>query len=388
MAHEIKRSHESTRFDRFEHYNFLGNLVRLRSDTPAAVSLYVQMSYQRKVARDPLSREGVILSQGTKYIDPVGYDGPQEHLLLEGTACRDRVTGYAAKLNDPEGTFGDVLDGETAIKSQGVYLPRDRMQHPYIMDVKQHAFNGKGDLIVHAPGYSPPKDSSYKRDTTGRVIRWNDGVTSKSAYIHSKLSSVETVEYEADEGDNSGPMSDGGLWIGAHKREEQETMTEQADEEYSPFRPSIPGFRATHQECQLEEWQPEEVSDEEADRCVDEIFAKLAAAANRHPIPTYAENSDYTESPSDVAFSAVNVPLSPVRFTSHTTTGKQHGKTETLEAEPMTRASSGSSADYESTSEDESYPSSGATTPDHAAPATGIESEVVKPGTGSSAHPY
>ncbi|KAI4106778.1 MAG: hypothetical protein L6R37_001980 [Teloschistes peruensis] len=105
MAHGIKRSHESTRFDRFEDYNFLGNLVQLRSDTPAAVSLYVQISYQRKVARDPLSREGVILSQATKYIDPVGYDGPQEHLLLEGTTCRDRVTGYAVKLNDPEGTF-------------------------------------------------------------------------------------------------------------------------------------------------------------------------------------------------------------------------------------------------------------------------------------------
>ncbi|KAL8630172.1 hypothetical protein Q9189_004093 [Teloschistes chrysophthalmus] len=389
MAHKSKRSQEKTRFDHFEHYNFLGNRVSLRSETPAAVSLYVQMSCRRKVARDPLSREGVILSQATKYIDPVAYDGPQEHLLVEGNACRDRVTGYAVKLNDPEGTFGDVFDGETAIISQGAICQfhladqwqHDRMQHPYIMNAKEHAFSGRGDLIINAPEYCLPKDSSYRCDTAGRMILWNDGVTPKPAYIPSKLSRVEIIAYEADEVDTSGPVPSIGPLKIIHEMEEQEIMTdmtEQTDEEYSPFNPSIPEFTATHQEWLPEEWQLEGISDEEATRYVDELIARLTAAANGPPVPTCAEHSSYTAEPlGNIAFSTVDVPLSPVRFTSRATTDEQRDKITmkllALEAQPMTRASSGSSADYKRTSEDEDFQSSGATTPDHAVPITGIE---------------
>lgn len=386
VANEFKTSHDDTRF---EHFNFLRNLVQFRSETPAAVSLYIQMSCNRKVGRDPLSREGVILSQATKYIDPVSYDGPQEHLLLEGTAFRDRVTGYVVKVNDHAGTFGDLFDGETAIKSQNdicqYYLAnqwqQDQMQHPYIMDIKGHASSGRGDLNINASDYCPPKNSFYRRDTAGRLIYWNDGVTPKPAYIPSKLSSVETVEYGVDAVDTSGPLLDAGLSIGINKKDEQEMMTEQAEEEYSPFSPCIPGLTATNQESQPEE-TPDEMSDEEAVQHVDELFATLAAVVNGHQESASTKHIENAQPAVGEAFSTVNVPLSSVKFTNGPT-GEQHNKTKvdtlTLEAQPMTRGSSISSSDYKGTSDDEDYRSSGATTPEYAALSTNFDLKSYSP---------
>ncbi|KAL8953423.1 MAG: hypothetical protein Q9222_000736 [Ikaeria aurantiellina] len=186
---------------RYEHYNFFGERVFLRSETPAAVSLYVQLAASRKRMRDIVSREGVVLSQANKFIDPVYYDGPAELLQLEGSSFQDQTTGYVRRVNDSLGQFGDFFDEEASIVDFDLIChfhlanwDHDEMQRPYFMDHKKHAFAAMGDLSINGPSCVPLKSSHWMRNAKGETVP-------RPAYVPSKLSFTEYA-YDYCDDDN------------------------------------------------------------------------------------------------------------------------------------------------------------------------------------------
>ncbi|KAL8733412.1 MAG: hypothetical protein Q9181_003597 [Wetmoreana brouardii] len=297
LRHNINKSERTDAAavtSRFEHFNFFRQRVQCRSTTPATVSLYAQAVCQQKPIHHCTSRQGVIMSQANKYIDPVYYDGPQELLSLEGTAFQDQTTGYVVKVNDPRGAFGDQFDGETAIRDlddiDAYHLASQwheiRMQQPYIMDHREHSQSALANVKINAPWYRPLQETYYKRNARGVSVHWDNMKVVWPPYIPSKFTIVHSLDDEE--------VHEGKLDI----------------EEYSPLNPLVPGLTAVHHE----DWRPEEITDDEAVRRVDDLFAKFAAGCN-----SLAQISDdhnqltYT----DEVFASVEVPLSVVKFARH-----------------------------------------------------------------------
>lgn len=193
----------------WQHYNFFGQTVDLRSTTPATVSLLVQLRADpEKLPRNPFSREGVILSQANKYIDPVAYDGPLEFLSLRGTAFKEQTTGYVLKLNDREGYFGDLFDGETVFKEFEVirdhFLANDchiTMQRPCLMDYEGQAYCGQRDRDINEPA---PTEFFRKRNGEGKIVHWILPKEEKPSERYSKLWMAQSVD-DADFGQPSCP---------------------------------------------------------------------------------------------------------------------------------------------------------------------------------------
>ncbi|KAL8701623.1 MAG: hypothetical protein Q9201_004808 [Fulgogasparrea decipioides] len=313
LRHDISKSGRTDAGavrSRFEHFNFFRQRVQFRSTTPATVSLYAQTVCQRKPIHHCMSRQGVIMSQANKYIDPVYYNGPQELLLLEGTAFQDQTTGYVVKVNDPRGAFGDHFDGETAIRDlddiDAYHLASQwhttRMQQPYIMDHREHSQSALADVKINAPAYHPPKETYRKRNAQGACVQWALTGASKPIDTPSKLSFVQSVNDDENE------------------KEGEEI------EEYSPSRPLIPGLQAAH-----EDWQPQEMSDEEALKHVNELFAQFTIG-NKSLMEPNEDNGDQAHCAAtshDLAGDAgpqilqpnntvlVPRPLRPTRITSH-----------------------------------------------------------------------
>ncbi|KAL8713046.1 MAG: hypothetical protein Q9220_002906 [cf. Caloplaca sp. 1 TL-2023] len=320
--------------NRHLHYNFFCDRVLLRSETPATVSLYAQLVAGRKRMRCSLSREGVILSQANKYIDPVAYAGPVELLRLEGSALQDQTTGYVCRANDSLGHFGElseedacIMDFDTICRDHTANGNHVEMQRPYIMDHKAHASAAMGDLVFNGPSASPPQSRNWRHDRKGNVLP-------KSAYLCSKLSYTEyaydhcddnkstksqdplTVmegpEYQhtllvteeaeervhsADEelghlqereissppathddiGSDSGYASDPHPDVEKledHSREPgnmEGCEASSTSEEYSPLNPFIPGLRAAEPEA----YQPLEITEAEVDRDFEALLRQM-----------------------------------------------------------------------------------------------------------------
>ena len=97
----------------YHHLNFLGFPVEHKSNTPAAVSLWIALSAQKRGKEleeielyNGVNRRHVVASQAGKHIDAVAYDGPQ-HLLnvFSGSALVARLAGYCRKVYKPQGNW-------------------------------------------------------------------------------------------------------------------------------------------------------------------------------------------------------------------------------------------------------------------------------------------
>lgn len=264
-----------------KHYNFLGQTVDIRSNTPATVSFLVQLSAAVKPYRNQLSRVGVILSQANKYIDAVIYDGPPELLSYRGTALQEQTTGYVSKLNDCEGSFGDLFDGNTIIKdfqeicdhflANGWHV---NMQRPCIMDYEEQAHQGDRDLVFNEPA---PREFFRKRNAQGVIEHWCLPGATKPEDRFSKLWKVQSVDHEGPDGplnlgevgdvtgdgrknslmvvgagENTAPPSSQTIQVtdSGHTSEDHEISNMEAQsepevasvEEYDPLNPAIPGL--------------------------------------------------------------------------------------------------------------------------------------------------
>ncbi|KAI4286631.1 MAG: hypothetical protein L6R35_004119 [Caloplaca aegaea] len=291
------------------HYNFLGEIINLRSKTPATVSFFVQLSATVKPYRNEFSRIGVVLSQANKYIDAVIYDGPPELLSHRGTALQEQTTGYVSKLNDYEGSFGDDFDGGTTIKGFhdicNHFLANNwhiNLQRPCIMDYEEQAHRGDRDLLLNEPA---PREFFRKRNGQGVIEHWCLPGAIKPQSRASKLREVQSV----DDDDHDGPLSprgpvdfsdeqcedsslvgeeagkdtvspsqiaqvnDSGYISEKHESSNTEARPEAKDtsvEEYDPLNPGIPGlYRILYDDDYN---KAEEVSDGEIRPCVTDLL--------------------------------------------------------------------------------------------------------------------
>ncbi|KAL8939286.1 MAG: hypothetical protein Q9211_002811 [Gyalolechia sp. 1 TL-2023] len=285
------------------HLNYLANEILLPSNTPAIISLFVQMAATRKAYHNPCSREGVMLAQANRYIDAVAYYG---HLdfeglqALRGSSFQDQTIGYALKVNDPQGSFGDKSDGESVIMDFEEicdhYLVQDshsNLQHPYKFSHENHQYSPSKmmSLRLHAP------TTFYtKRDAAGLVQHWIKTARPGRYRPFSKLCMVQSAD-DATEKDDSGPSpaevssvklaaeeaevdSDDGSEYTQSIRKDACSKAEADGGEYSPFDPCIPGLvQAAH-----EDWQPKEMPEDEALRHVDHLLERVAEENNAEEV--------------------------------------------------------------------------------------------------------
>ena len=102
------------------HFNFQGNPCRTRSNTPPEVSLWVVVTSGSRRHYETFSRQGVIIAQANKLIDPFEYDPTGFDLSrLVGSELKNVVTGKVRKVYLDFGTWID-----------DVYSARDRVPVP------------------------------------------------------------------------------------------------------------------------------------------------------------------------------------------------------------------------------------------------------------------
>ncbi|KAI4144193.1 MAG: hypothetical protein L6R39_004285 [Caloplaca ligustica] len=339
----------------WKHYNFLGHTVDLLSSTPATVSLLVQMLANFKPSRYAFSREGVVLSQANKYIDPVAYEGPEELLSLSGAALREQATGYVFKLTDHEGSFGNPSDGESVLKTfQEIWDHflangwHDNMQRPWIMNYEEEAHLGLRDWDINEPA---PREFFRKRDERGKIVHWNLPRVKKPGTICSKLWKTHSVDDDLDEIPWPSRQVDG-VPEHHHKlsvldREEEQAdpiLPQQAnfpnnfrvaqsgasavkmlgenasgpdgfhpvlpqDVEYSPLDPCIPGQQRTY-----EDHQQEEMSDDELSHNVAALLKQAGFVDNTQQQP--GASSSEEDSDEDKQLSRATTPPSPAAYDS------------------------------------------------------------------------
>lgn len=89
----------------FHHLNILGYPVYHRSSTPAAVSLWLAFTSQKKQTSLAFSRQGVICAQATKLVDPFFFYGEDATLQLCGTELQNAVVGLVERAYTDQGTW-------------------------------------------------------------------------------------------------------------------------------------------------------------------------------------------------------------------------------------------------------------------------------------------
>ena len=89
------------------HESYLGQPIKHKTSTSPEISLWVTLFASRKNAPfPPFTREGVLASQATKFVDPYQYTGPQ-HLLdkFTGTKLQNEIAGYVNRIYTGEGSW-------------------------------------------------------------------------------------------------------------------------------------------------------------------------------------------------------------------------------------------------------------------------------------------
>ncbi|KAL8918853.1 MAG: hypothetical protein Q9208_007110 [Pyrenodesmia sp. 3 TL-2023] len=270
----------------FDHYNWFGDRIPLRSSTPAGVSLLVQLAADRKRPFAEVCRQGVLLAQANKYIDAVIYDGPlgfDELQALRGAAFQDHVTGHAVKITDPQGHFCDPRDGDATLKDfdsiwDHFLVPKTQpvMQRPYLVaDLGQDHGKSKGWI-------TPPQNSTQffrQRNAKGEVVHWGLPGAKKPSKTCSKLYLTQSMDEELDQQlapvrqiEELSDSSEGSSTSAEEKDVDTGYLFESDEasiEEYSPFDPVIPG----HQRIYETDPKPEvEISEEEMQRRVNVLL--------------------------------------------------------------------------------------------------------------------
>ena len=176
------------------HLSFLGQMISEKSYTPPEVSLWFAVLSWRKPSFNPLSRQGVLVSQAAKLIDPFLYYGPEDFLDLIGTEQINAVTGLVQKMYLPVGAWvRDNYDEDEHIpRSTGNKddywdnrnLDFEQMQKPCVVLPDDH------DMLFNSG------DASYLLNQ--RVFKGKQF----PGYVPSKLSLMETVDHIAAVEDN------------------------------------------------------------------------------------------------------------------------------------------------------------------------------------------
>ena len=115
MDADCEYSWQSSRFNDcpdIHHFNWLGYPVMSRSDTPPEVSLFIILVGAKACLvedYDDLSRQGVILRQAMKYIDPVIFDGEWWALEFRGHSLMKAITGSVHTFYTEQGTWANDL---------------------------------------------------------------------------------------------------------------------------------------------------------------------------------------------------------------------------------------------------------------------------------------
>lgn len=90
------------------HINFLGESCATRSNTPPEDSFWVVITSNRRFHHKPFSRQGVIIAQANKLVDPFEYDPTGCDLSqLAGSELRNAVVGKVRKVYLNCGTWVD-----------------------------------------------------------------------------------------------------------------------------------------------------------------------------------------------------------------------------------------------------------------------------------------
>ena len=97
----------------YHHLNFYNCPVEHRSNTPAAISMWVAV-HAKKLGQAVeeielyrgVNRKHVIASQAGKHVDAVAYDGPKDVLdNFSGSALAERLSGHCRKVYQPYGNW-------------------------------------------------------------------------------------------------------------------------------------------------------------------------------------------------------------------------------------------------------------------------------------------
>lgn len=150
------------------HVNFLGEPCATRSNTPPEDSFWVVITSNRRLHQETFSRQGVIVAQANKLVDPFEYDSAACDLSqLTGSKLRNAVIGKVRKVYLDCGTWVDdvystqdhvpvPLSYESMMSRliywKGTYLHYSLQQ--------SHRINNSldlGDLVINKGEIVPPK---------------------------------------------------------------------------------------------------------------------------------------------------------------------------------------------------------------------------------------
>ncbi|MCJ1427693.1 hypothetical protein MMC29_005598 [Sticta canariensis] len=192
----------------FHHVNFLGHPVYHKSSTPAAVSLWLVYTSGGNHPFHPFSRQGVIMSQATKLIDPFVYFGPEDLLAHSGTELRNAVVGLVERLYSEEGTWPEDEDDENdellrnpedwirkCVKNNGTFPCA--LQAPYEMyrvDCEDTIINDGKDSHPPKPPRRNPDEAFNCTPSKLRTVELADHASVKVAEVGSKSVAERVVE--------------------------------------------------------------------------------------------------------------------------------------------------------------------------------------------------
>lgn len=158
------------------HVNFLGEPCVTRSNTPPEDSFWAVITSNNRFHHETFSRQGVIIAQANKLVDPFEYDPTTSDLSqLAGSELRDAVVGKVRKVYLDCGTWVDdvystkdhvpvPLSYESMMSRfiywKGTYLNYS-LQQPHrinnLLDLEDLVVN-KGEIIPPKRHYREPND--------------------------------------------------------------------------------------------------------------------------------------------------------------------------------------------------------------------------------------
>lgn len=159
------------------HKNFNDDSMYDKSATAPEVSLWAAFASSEKAAFEPISREGVIVAEAIRLIDPVRYFGPESLLALKGSEFREAVTGYVEKVYKennafwPYDCYGDDEQYPTSAEDADFYLSSkvdgfENLQKPYLMQAADGDTIINDDKRLHLPLIQ--RSLGNERHTIGR----------------------------------------------------------------------------------------------------------------------------------------------------------------------------------------------------------------------------
>lgn len=208
------------------HINFQGNPCPIRSNTPPEVSLWVVITSRNRQHHETFSRQGVIVAQANKLIDPFEYDPTGcDFSQLTGSELKNAVMGKVRKVYLECGTWvDDVYSGKdhvpvphsyesmmsSVVYWKGTYCHYS-LQEPYRinsrLDLDDLVIN-KGEIIPPKPHYSKPTQFFLSSPSTLRVMELVDDEEPEARPMTPDIHSMESLSRAESNGDDKVQAAD------------------------------------------------------------------------------------------------------------------------------------------------------------------------------------